>query len=286
MIAATEEELVDDLLTRALAEDLDREGDITSAAVLPAKRESRAVIRSKEVGVAAGTALLPPLFHHIDPSLKVELTVEDGSRLAPGSEVCRLCGSTHAILAGERIALNLLQRLCGIATQTSRLAALVKGTNCRLLDTRKTTPTLRFLEKRAVVAGGGHNHRFGLYDMILIKDTHVRAAGGVGSAVRKARAFRGPENTPMIEVEVQSEEQFREAVAERPDRIMLDNMPPGHMARCVRYLSEQGESIETEASGNITEETIRAVAETGVDFISVGALTHSVRALDIHLVLL
>jgi nicotinate-nucleotide pyrophosphorylase (carboxylating) len=277
---------IDDLVTRALDEDLGEAGDITSRAILPEEQLGRAVIRSKETGVLAGTALLEPLFHRLDRALRVETHARDGARLEPGSPICMLEGRVRAILAGERIALNLLQRLSGIATRTAALVALVEGTGCRILDTRKTTPSLRLLEKQAVLAGGGCNHRFGLYDMFLIKDTHVAAAGGPAPAIRKAKAFRGSANAPAIEVEVQTEKQFHEAVSEKPDRIMLDNMPPEAMARCVRYLREREEPIETEASGTITEETIRTVARTGVDFISVGALTHSVRALDIHLVLL
>jgi nicotinate-nucleotide pyrophosphorylase (carboxylating) len=235
--------------------------------------------------VCAGTYLLQPIFFRLDPSMRISVELADGAHLTPGAEICRLDGSIRAILASERTALNFLQRLSGIATRTARMAALCAGTGAQLLDTRKTTPGLRILEKKAVVAGGGRNHRFGLYDMILIKDTHVAAAGGPAAAVRSARTHAGGGPAIKIEVEVQSFEQFREAVAERPDRIMLDNMNCSEMARCVQHLRGAGLRIETEASGNVTEATIAEIARTGVDFISSGAITHSAPALDIHLII-
>jgi len=278
-----------DLLRIALEEDLGLDGDVTSEAVLDSGAEGDAVIRSKEPGVLAGTAVLDPLFHRLDPALSLRLVAGDGDRLERGTEICRISGALHPILAGERIALNFLQRLSGIATQTARLVSLIKGTRATLLDTRKTTPCLRFLEKEAVRAGGGGNHRFGLHDMILIKDTHARACGGPGRAVQRALRYRDDRKDReglRIEVEVQTEAEFREALREGPDRIMLDNMSPEEMAACVRLRDAKSPGPELEASGNITEATIREVAESGVDFISAGGLTHSVRALDIHLVIL
>jgi nicotinate-nucleotide pyrophosphorylase (carboxylating) len=192
----------------------------------------------------------------------------------------------RAILSGERTVLNFLQRLSGIATLTARLVAAMGESPARLLDTRKTTPTLRALEKKAVRDGGGHNHRFGLFDMVLIKDTHVRAAGGVRAALQGVRNTLGPENRLEIEVEVQSREEFIEAVAERPDRIMLDNMGPADMRVCVEHVRSHALNIEVEASGRVSEETIAEVARTGVDYISVGSITHSAPALDIHMVML
>jgi nicotinate-nucleotide pyrophosphorylase (carboxylating) len=217
----------------------------------------------------------------------VEVLAADGDPLEPGGEICRLDGAIRSILAGERVALNFLQRLSGVATHTDRLVRLLEGTRVRILDTRKTTPLLRMLEKKAVLAGGGANHRFGLFDMILIKDTHVKAAGGPGAAVRKARHYRRDRRKDIpIEVEVQSVDEFKEAMAAGPDRVMLDNMSCDQMRQCVNLAGNYDGSVELEASGNITAETVRDVAETGVDFISVGSLTHSVCAIDIHLVIL
>ncbi len=280
---------LDALLDLALQEDLGGPGDVTTLGVLDRHTTGKAVIRSKEAGVLAGVGLLAPLFARLDPKLTVRMQLEDGAQLHPGAEICRLSGDLDPILAGERTALNFLQRLSGIATRTARFVSLVQGTSAVILDTRKTTPGLRALEKLAVRAGGGRNHRFGLYDMILIKDTHVEACGGPGEAVRKAVAFRkaGKEYSDLrIEVEVQSGVEFQEALSAGPDRIMLDNMSPEHMAECVRLRNARSPGVELEASGNITEATLPAVAGSGVDFISAGGLTHSVQALDIHLVVL
>ncbi len=277
------------IIDLALEEDLGPGGDVTSLAVLEKQMRGEAVIRSKEAGILSGGYLLSPLFRRIDPDLDVKVLLDEGDLLEPGSEICRISGALAPILAGERTALNFLQRLSGIATRTAHLVSLVRGTRAVLLDTRKTTPGLRALEKRAVLAGGGRNHRFGLYDMILIKDTHVTACGGPGKAVHKALEFRNSREEPgelRIEVEVRTTAEFREALAAGPDRIMLDNMRPDVMAGCAQYRDEKAPGVEIEASGNITEETIRKVAETGVDFISSGGLTHSVKALDIHLVIL
>ncbi len=280
---------LDALLELALQEDLGRRGDVTSAAVLEEDIPGEAVIRSKEAGVLAGTSVLAPLFARLDPLLAVRVHLEDGARLEPGTEICRLSGALGPILAGERTALNFLQRLSGVATRTARFVALVQGTRAVVLVTRKTTPGLRVLEKQAVLAGGGRNHRFGLHDMILIKDSHVAACGGPGPAVQRALAYRkARENRSRlrIEVEVQTEDEFQEALAAGPDRIMLDNMSPERMAACVHVRNARAPGIELEASGNVSESTLPAVARSGVDFISAGGLTHSVQALDIHLVVL
>jgi nicotinate-nucleotide pyrophosphorylase (carboxylating) len=276
---------IDSIIEFALAEDLGDRGDITSKALF-ANARGDAIIKSKESGVLSGVSLLEPLFHKIDPDCTIEIRNQDGARLMPGGEICYLSGVLRSILAGERIALNFLQRLSAIATQTDALASLIKEYPAVLLDTRKTTPLLRELEKKAVRDGGGANHRFGLFDMILIKDTHVKGAGGPGPAVRKAKQYAAAMPDVKIEVEVQSVEEFLEAARELPDRIMLDNMNCEDMARCVRHAREQEFAIELEASGNVRAETIRGIAGTGVDFISVGAITHSVRAVDIHLKLL
>lgn len=280
---------LDVLLDLALEEDLGGAGDVTTLGVLDRHTAGKAVIRSKEEGVLAGVGLLEPLFARLDPKLTVQVQLEDGARLHSGAEICRLSGALDPILAGERTALNFLQRLSGIATRTARFVSLVQGTSAVILDTRKTTPGLRALEKLAVRAGGGRNHRFGLYDMILIKDTHVEACGGPGEAVRKAVAFRKANkqySDLRIEVEVQSGVEFQEALSAGPDRIMLDNMSPEQMAECVSLRDARSPGVELEASGNITEATLPAVAGSGVDFISAGGLTHSVQALDIHLMVI
>jgi nicotinate-nucleotide pyrophosphorylase (carboxylating) len=286
MNSINDTESINTIIEQALLEDLGNEGDITSGAVFTTADQAKAIIKSKDRGILSGVYLLKPLFNKINKTLSVRLKAEEGANLKTGTEICLLSGPIQSILSGERVALNFLQRLSGIATKTSQLNMLIKGTKAKLLDTRKTTPLMRILEKRAVIAGGGYNHRMGLFDMILIKDTHVKGAGGPGAAVQKAREFSKTKPEIKIEVEVQSTDEFFEAFEAQPNRIMLDNMTLDEMHECVEYRNNAGSSIELEASGNITEDTIRAIAETGVDYISVGALTHSVKALDIHLVLL
>jgi nicotinate-nucleotide pyrophosphorylase (carboxylating) len=275
-----------DIIHYALAEDLDARGDITSKALFDGAATGRAVIKSKESGVLSGGYLLEPVFHANDHSITVELLLSDGGSLEPGTRICTIRGPLLGILSGERIALNFLQRLSGIATMTAALARRIAHTKARILDTRKTTPMLRALEKRAVLDGGGLNHRFGLFDMVLIKDTHVKAMGGVGPALVKARScIAGFDRPVKIEIEVQTWEEFLEALSLAPDRIMFDNMNLQLLAACVERARVASPSMELEASGGITAETIASVAETGVDFISVGAITHSVKALDIHLII-
>jgi nicotinate-nucleotide pyrophosphorylase (carboxylating) len=277
------------LISHALAEDLGAHGvrgDITTAALFDTANTGRAVIKSKQTGILSGMQILEPLFHHLDPALSVEPLLRNGDGLSPDSVICRLQGTVRGILAGERVALNFLQHLSGIATATHALAGLISHTGARLLDTRKTTPLLRLLEKEAVVHGGGQNHRFGLFDMILIKDTHVKAAGGVAPAIKKAKGFVAASGTNVkIEVEIQTMEEFSQALYGGVDRIMLDNMSVADMAACVASARKGGTGVELEASGNVSAQTIVAIAETGVDFISVGAITHSAPALDIHLVI-
>ena len=286
MQSLNEAVFINDIISRSVFEDCGSYGDITSNAIFDTQAQACAFIRSKETGILSGSYLLKPNFNTIDPALDVNILLSDGQPLNPGTCICTLHGSTRSILAGERIALNFLQRLSGIATATALLVQLIAHTNAKLLDTRKTTPTLRYFEKRAVTDGGGINHRFGLFDMILIKDTHVKAAGGVTQALLKVQASDAVRNRGVkIEVEVQTWDEFLEAVELSPDRIMLDNMHLPAMAACVALLHEKKLPIELEASGNITATTIASVAETGVDFISVGAITHSVKTLDIHLVI-
>lgn len=281
--------LIDAIIKGAIAEDFGKNGDITSNSIFNENSVGRAVIKSKDHGILSGAYLLKPIFHALSPSLVVDCLLDDGERLAPGSRICTLKGPVRGILAGERIALNFLQRLSGIATATAACVESISLTKARLLDTRKTTPLLRLLEKRAVRHGGGCNHRFGLFDMVLIKDTHIKAAGGISGAITKARSFvkAAQQGGTMIriECEVQTWEEFLEAFGMAPERIMLDNMDICLIEKCVAYARTNGMSVELEASGNITPGTIARVAETGVDFISMGCLTHSVKALDIHCVI-
>ncbi|HUI91378.1 MAG TPA: carboxylating nicotinate-nucleotide diphosphorylase [Chitinivibrionales bacterium] len=274
------------LIRGALAEDLGRAGDITSAALFDAKKTGRAAIISKSAGVLSGVQILKPLFGRLSRSLSVNVLLKNGATLSPGGRICELAGPVRAILAGERVALNFLQHLSGVATAASTLARLISHTKARLLDTRKTLPLLRALEKQAVVHGGGFNHRFGLFDMVLVKDTHVKAAGGVGPAVREAQAFvKKRKRALAIEVETQSVAEFMEALSLRPQRIMLDNMSVADMATCAILRDSSAQVVELEASGNVSADTIVKIAETGVDFISAGSITHSAPALDIHLVI-
>jgi nicotinate-nucleotide pyrophosphorylase (carboxylating) len=274
------------LISHALSEDLGERGDITTQALFAKNDIGGAVIKSKQTGILSGVQLLEPLFHHIDTGLSVEVLLRNGDAIAAGCRICTLHGQIRGILAGERVALNFIQHLSGIATATHELAGLISHTKAQLLDTRKTTPLLRLLEKEAVVHGGGHNHRFGLFDMILIKDTHVKAAGGVSPAVKKAKEYVVTSGISVeIEVEIQTMKEFSEALFSGADRIMLDNMSLADMASCVMLVKKSGRTVELEASGNVSRETIVPIAETGVDFISVGVITHSAKALDIHLVI-
>jgi nicotinate-nucleotide pyrophosphorylase (carboxylating) len=266
-----------DLIRAALAEDLGS-GDLTSRAVVPEGSRARGVVIAKADGVVAGLDVARAVFAAVEPELGVDVRAADGDRVAPGTELLALDGDARAILAGERVALNLLGRLSGIATLTARYVDAIAGTGTRILDTRKTTPGLRALEKAAVVAGGGTSHRFGLYDAILVKENHVRVAGGVGEAAR--RALAGAPDGVLVEIEVETLDELDEALAAGVGRILLDNMDPDVLREAV---SRTAGRVPLEASGGIALDTVRAVAETGVDFISVGALTHSAPALDVSL---
>jgi nicotinate-nucleotide pyrophosphorylase (carboxylating) len=275
---------IDDLVERGLAEDLGTAGDVTSQAIFSAADQAGALIRSKAHGTLAGSFLIAPVFNRLDTAVAVTLHACDGQALTPGAPIAAITGPVRALLAGERLALNFLQRLSGIATLTRRHADAIAHTRARLLDTRKTTPTLRLLEKMAVTAGGGCNHRVGLYDMLLIKDTHVKASGGAAAALKRAQASR-PAAGLAIEIEVQSIAEYREVAPLLPCRIMLDNMSNDDMRACVELRNRHNLPVELEASGNVTLATIGAIAETGVDWISCGSLTHSAPALDIHMVI-
>ena len=256
-----------------LAEDLGG-GDLTSMALVPADARCTAAILLKEPGVVCGLAAVRAVLLGLDPDLVWKPQCHDGERAEPGRLVS-VAGRARSILSGERLALNLLGRLSGIATLTRRFVDAVEGTGATILDTRKTTPGLRALEKAAVRYGGGSNHRFGLYDGILIKDNHLRFAGGVGPAVARARGAGVP-----VEVECDTLDQVREALDAGADRILLDNMAPLQLARAVALVAGR---VALEASGGVTLENVRAIAETGVDFISIGALTHAARSLDVSM---
>jgi nicotinate-nucleotide pyrophosphorylase (carboxylating) len=268
---------VDAAIDAALREDMP-EGDITSESVIPQDARSEAYFLAKEDGVLAGLDVASRVFSRIDPSIIFIERFKDGSPFRQGDKLARIKGPTVVLLKGERTALNFLQHLCGVATATRRFVEAVAGTKTRILDTRKTTPGLRLLEKYAVRTGGGTNHRISLSDMVLIKDNHLRYVGSVSEAVRRARAKVRP--GVRVEVEAASLLQVREALAAGADMIMLDNMPLESMHQAVTLA---GGRVPLEASGNMTLDRVRAVAETGVDFISVGALTHSAKAVDISL---
>lgn len=274
------------LIDRALAEDVGA-GDVTTEWIIPPEARATGRFMAKEPGVVAGLDVARLVFERIDPQLRFRARVEDGYRVEAGQAFAEAAGPARGILTGERTALNFLRHLSGVATLTARFVEAVEGTGARIADTRKTTPGMRRLEKAAVRAGGGINHRFGLYDMILIKDNHIAAAGGITSAVTRCRERRRTIQPDLkIEVETASLAQVEEAARLPVDRIMLDNMTPDEMREAValvRRLTASGRPIEIEASGAITLDRVRAVAETGVDLISIGALTHSAPALDISL---
>jgi nicotinate-nucleotide pyrophosphorylase (carboxylating) len=252
--------------------------DLTTLAIIPAEAIGQARIVSKAPGVIAGLPVAKEVYDVLDTSVTFRTVLAEGTHMEPGALAAELTGPMRSLLSGERVALNFLQHLSGIATITSSLCALIRDYPARLLDTRKTIPGLRELEKYAVQVGGGLNHRHTLADLILIKDNHIAAAGGIGEAVRRARAY-APAYI-RIEVETENEEQVLQALAAGADIIMLDNMPPEEMAAMVKLVAGRA---KLEASGNINTETIRDVAATGVDFISVGAITHSAPALDLSM---
>ncbi|MDJ1157802.1 carboxylating nicotinate-nucleotide diphosphorylase [Chelatococcus sp. SYSU_G07232] len=269
---------VEDAVRRALDEDLGRAGDLTTLACIPAGRRAQAVIASRQQGVVAGLALAREAFRLIDPAVDFSAAVDDGASVAPGSVVARVSGDARSLLSAERVGLNFLGRLSGIASLTARYVAAVAHTRARICDTRKTTPTLRAFEKYAVRCGGGMNHRYGLDDAILIKDNHIAVAGGVRAALRAAKAAAG--HLVKIEIEVDRLDQLAEVVEEGADVVLLDNMPPDMLREAVRLAAGR---LLLEASGGVNLDTVRAIAETGVDMISVGALTHSASVLDLGL---
>lgn len=270
------------LIRAALDEDVGP-GDFTSLWTVPAERAVEARLIAKATGTLAGLEVARATFLAVDPSLRLAVHLADGAPVAPGDEVLRVAGRARSILTAERVSLNFLQRLSGVATMTRRYVDAVAGTGARIIDTRKTTPGLRALEKAAVRAGGGENHRFGLHDMVLIKENHIAAAGGITAAVQAVA--RQNDRGLRVEVETTNLDEVREAAALRVDRILFDNMPLGLLRDAVAVVRDSGAPIETEASGGVTLDTVRGIAETGVDFISVGALTHSAPALDLSLLI-
>jgi nicotinate-nucleotide pyrophosphorylase (carboxylating) len=268
---------VKDLIARALQEDLGP-GDATSEATIRPESASIAVMLAKQDLILAGLDIARAVFHYLDPDIQFTAFVKDGDRVNAGTELAKLTGNTRALLAGERVALNLLQHLSGIATLTAQYVEKVKGLETEVLDTRKTLPGLRRLEKYAVRIGGGRNHRFGLYDGVLIKDNHIKASGGIAKAIQNAR--KNAHHLLKLEVETKNLEEVREALDSRADIIMLDNMPVAMMREAVKLIAGR---VLVEASGNVTLDTVRAIAETGVDLISSGSLTHSAPAADISM---
>ncbi len=270
--------LIGPIVQAALAEDLGRAGDVTSQACVAADTRLRAVFVARKAGVIAGLACARLAISALDPSADFKAVAEDGTRVGAGEKLAWVDANARALLGAERVGLNLMSRLSGVATLTRAYVEAVEGTGATIADTRKTTPGLRALEKYAVRCGGGVNHRFGLDDAILIKDNHIAACGSVGEAVRRAKAAAG--HLMKVEVEIDGLGQLEEALKYGPDVVMLDNFSLDDLAEAVRRAA--GRAV-LEASGGVTLETVRAIAETGVDVISVGALTHSASVLDIGL---
>lgn len=270
--------LIEPIVRMALTEDLGRAGDVTAQACVPDGARMRAVFAARKAGTLAGIDCIRLALRLMDPDADISIRVRDGEAFAAGAVLAEVEADARAFLAAERTALNLLGRLSGIATLTTAYVSAVEGTRARIADTRKTTPGLRALEKHAVACGGGLNHRFGLDDAILIKDNHIAVCGGVGEAIRRAKAAAG--HLMKIEIEVDGLDQLGEALAEGPDVIMLDNFSLVDLRTAVARVAGR---VVLEASGGVSLETVRTIAETGVDVISVGALTHSAPSLDIGL---
>jgi nicotinate-nucleotide pyrophosphorylase (carboxylating) len=270
---------LDRIIENALLEDI-HTGDITTLAVVPETRKVRARLVAKEPMILAGIKVATRVFHYLDNTIEFSSPHSDGSGLKAGDNIAEIFGDAALLLQGERVALNILQRMCGIATLTSQFVAAVNGTGAKVVDTRKTAPGLRQLEKYAVRLGGGMNHRTGLYDGVLIKENHIIAAGGISVAIQRARDYIP--HTMKIEIETETLAQVAEALAAGADIIMLDNMDKETMKKAVEIIA--GKAV-VEASGGVSLLTIRGIAETGVDLISVGALTHSARAMDISMLM-
>lgn len=275
------EHLIDKLIDLAFAEDIG-EGDHTTLCSIPESAIGKASLVIKEAGILAGVEVGIMVFHKLDPQLFVDVLLKDGAEVKPGDVVFTVEGKVQSILQAERIVLNIMQRMSGIATTTNKYVTLIAGTGAKVLDTRKTTPGMRMLEKQAVKIGGGENHRIGLFDMILLKDNHIDFAGGIENAITGAKRYLKEKDKDLkIEIEVRDLDELNQVLkVGGVDRIMLDNFTPENTREAVEHVSGR---VELESSGGITYETIRGYAETGVDYISVGALTHSVKGLDMSL---
>ena len=272
------EELIDELLELSFAEDIG-DGDHTTLCCMPADAIGKQRLIIKEDGIIAGVEIAKMVFHKFDPELKVDVFINDGARVKKGDIAFEVTGKVQSLLQTERLMLNIMQRMSGIATTTHKYMEQLKGLKTKVLDTRKTTPGMRILEKEAVKIGGGYNHRIGLFDMILLKDNHVDFAGGIVNAITKARKYLAEKGKEMkIEIEVRNLDELQQVLnTAGVDRIMLDNFSPALTKKAVELI---GGRFETESSGGITFDTLRAYGECGVDYISVGALTHSVKGLD------
>lgn len=276
----TTDQLIDHLLTLAFAEDIG-DGDATTLSTIPAEAVGKQQLIVKEEGILAGVEIARKVFEKFDPSLKMTVFIEDGAHVRPGDIAFVVEGPVRSLLQTERTMLNIMQRMSGIATTTAKYQKQLEGTGARVLDTRKTTPGMRMLEKEAVKIGGGTNHRIGLFDMILIKDNHTDFAGGIPQAVAKAKEWCKANGRDLrIEQEVRDTDEIMQAIQAGVDRIMLDNFTPERTREAVKLIRKEAPGVEIESSGGITFDTLRQYGECGVDFISVGALTHSVRGLD------
>ncbi len=273
--------MIEEIIENALREDIGP-GDYSTLSCVPENAKGTAKLIVKDEGILAGVELAQKIFHHFDPNLKMEIFIKDGTPVKYGDIAFTVEGSSRSILTTERLVLNFMQRMSGIASKTSSIVKIIEGTNTTLLDTRKTTPGIRYMEKWAVRIGGGGNHRFALYDMIMLKDNHVDYAGGIKQAIERANNYIKENNLDLkIEIEVRNEDELKQVLKTgNVDRIMLDNFTPERIKAVLPSIPPQ---YETEASGGITLETIRGFAETGVQYISVGALTHSAKSLDMSL---
>lgn len=273
--------MLDEFIRKSLQEDIG-DGDHSTLACIPADAQGKANLLVKEKGIIAGIEVAKRIYEIVDPALEVVFYKNDGDAIEIGDIVFQVSGSSQSILTSERLVLNCMQRMSGIATQTAQVLRVIEGCHTKILDTRKTTPGIRFLEKWAVKIGGGENHRFGLYDMVMLKDNHIDYAGGIRNAIEKTKKYLIDTNRSLkIEIEVRSLEELQEVIQiGGVDRIMLDNFTPERLKEALKLIPK---SYETEASGGITIDNIRPYAETGVQFISIGALTHSVKGLDLSL---
>ena len=273
--------MINEIIDNALLEDIG-EGDHSTLSCVPENAQGKAHLLIKEDGILAGVELATLIFKRFDPTLQIEIVLNDGASVKKGDIAFYVTGSSRSILSTERLVLNFMQRMSGIATQTNKIVSIIEGCSTKLLDTRKTTPGIRYMEKWAVRIGGGHNHRFALYDMIMLKDNHVDYAGGIIPAIQRANQYLKEHNKNLkIEIEVRNEAELNEVLSiGGVDRIMLDNFSPERISKVLPLIPQQ---FETEASGGITMDNIRAYAETGIQYISVGALTHSVKSLDMSL---